>query len=104
MEIELFGQWKITQEIKIGDDSFFIIHIEGKKEKEIIRKEEEYITKNYLPSNNFTLEVKIDKCKGIVKDNPMAEIDNGLYILVYSLMETHIEEQIVSAESEEEDD
>ena len=104
MEIELFGQWKITQEIKIGDDSFFIIHIEGKKEKEIIRKEEEYITKNYLPSNNFTLEVKIDKCKGIVKDNPVAEIDNGLYILVYSLMETHIEEQVVSAESEEEDD
>ena len=103
MEIELFGNWKITQKIIIGEYSFFTIHIEGKKEKDIVRKEEDYECKNYIPGNSFVLEVNIDKSKGIVNNNPEAEMDNGLYILIYSLMESHIEEEIVSAESEEDD-
>ena len=101
LEIELFGIWEFTRKIEIKDD-FFIITIKGEKVKKITGNEYEF--QNYIPSNDFELEIKVDNCKGIVEDEPKTEEENGLYILIFPLRKRKIEEDVISSESEEDDD
>ena len=95
LEIELFDKWDLSHRIKI-DDNYFYIYINGQKKEEII--ERHYQFKNYIPNDKFELVIKIDNCKGIVQENPKTEEDNGLYILIFSLREKYIEEEVVSEE------
>jgi hypothetical protein len=95
LEIELFDKWNLSHRIKI-DDNYFYIYINGQKEEKIM--ERHYQFKNYIPNDKFELVIKIDNCKGIVQENPKTEEDNGLYILIFSLREKYIEEEVVSEE------
>ena len=102
VEIELFGIWELSQRIEIKEN-FFYIYIKGKKkEKDKKDEEKKYELKNFIPNDNFNLVIKVENCKGIVKDEPKTEEDNGLYILLFSLREKYIEEDVVSEESIEE--
>lgn len=101
LEIELFGIWKLSQKVEIKEN-YFIIYIKGEKEKKIAQKEYEF--KNYIPNDNFELKIKVDNSKGIVNDNPNTEEENGLYILIFSLRKKSIEEEVISGESDEEED
>ena len=67
-------------------------------------EEKKYELKNFIPNNNFDLVIKIENCKGIVKDEQKTEEDNGLYILLFSLREKYIEENVVSEESIEDNE
>ena len=100
IEIELFSKWKIEQNI-IPKDSDFIIYIKGKKEKDIEQKQ--YISKNYIPGNEFDLELKIKNSKGFLNEPSLEEI-NGLYILNYTIRETQIEDEIKIEEAAEDEE
>ena len=100
IEIELFSKWKIEQNI-IPKDSDFIIYIKGKKEKDI--KQKQYISKNYIPGNEFDLELKIKNSKGFLNEPSLEEI-NGLYILNYTIRETQIEDEIKIEEAAEDEE
>ena len=97
IEIELFSKWNIEQKIT-PKDSDFIIYIKGKKEKDIEQKQ--YISKNYIPGNEFDLELKIKNSKGFLNE-PSLEKINGLYILNYTIRETQIEDEIKIEEAAE---
>jgi hypothetical protein len=101
LEIELFEEWNLSHRIKI-DDNYFYIYIDGQKEQKI--GERNYEFKNCIPNDKFELVIKIDNCKGIVQDNPKTEEDNGLYILIFSLREKYIEEDVVSEEESVEEE
>ena len=101
IEIELFGIWKIMQQISTKDNHF-IIGVSGKKEKEI--EERKYVFKNYNPGNKFDLEIKVGNEKGFLGDNPVLTEENGLYILTYTLRANNKEEEVVSGESDEDAD
>ena len=101
LEIELFGIWKLSQRIEIKE-TFFIIYIHGEKEKKLT--EREYLFKNYIPKDNFDLAIKVENIKGIVNDDPKTEEENGLYILIFTLRKKSIEEEVISGESDEDDD
>ena len=101
IEIELFGIWNIMQNITTKDNHF-IISVKGKKEKEIV--EREYVSKNYIPGNEFNLDFKIGNEKGILGDNPDSSEENGLYILTYTLRANNKEEEVISGESDEDAD
>ena len=100
LEIELFGIWEISHGIKINNNNF-IIKIKGVKKKKIFERNYEFC--NYIPNNEFEFEIKIDSSKGIVKDDPKAEEENGLYILIFSIRKEIIEEEVVSEENNEEE-
>ena len=100
IEIELFSKWKIEQKIT-PKDSDFIIYIKGKKEKDIEQKQ--YISKNYIPGNEFDLELKIKNSKGFLNEPSLEEI-NGLYILNYTIRETQIEDEIKIEEAGEDEE
>ena len=100
IEIELFSKWKIEQKIT-PKDSDFIIYIKGKKEKDIEQKQ--YISKNYIPGNEFDLELKIKNSKGFLNEPSLEEI-NGLYILNYTIRETQIEDEIKIEEAAEDEE
>ena len=101
LEIELFGIWKLSQRIEIKE-TFFIIYIHGEKEKKLT--EREYLFKNYIPKDNFDLAIKVENIKGIVNDDPKTEEENGLYILIFTLRKKSIEEEVISGESDEDED
>ena len=101
LEIELYGKWTLTPTIEIKE-TFFIIIINGKKEKKIDKKEYEF--KNYIPSDNFNLKIQVENFRGIVEDEPKIEEQNGLYIFVFSLRKKEIEEEVISAEGDEDED
>lgn len=101
LEIELFGIWKIYHRIKINDNNFIII-IKGEKEKKISERNYEFY--NYIPNNEFEFEIKVDSTKGIVKDDPKTEEENGLYILIFSIRKKIIEEEVDSDEDNEDED
>ena len=101
LEIELYGIWKLSHLIEIKE-TFFIITINGEKENKINRKEYEF--KNYIPSNNFILKIKVENFRGIVEDDPKTEEENGLYILVFSVRKKEIEEEVIEGESDEDGD
>ena len=101
LEIELFGIWKLSQRIEIKE-TFFIIFIHGEKEKKLT--EREYLFKNYIPKDNFDLAIKVENIKGIVNDDPKTEEENGLYILIFTLRKKSIEEEVISGESDEDED
>ena len=101
IEIELFGIWKIMQNVTTKDNHF-IIGVSGKKEKKI--EEKKYVSKNYIPGNEFDLEIKVDNEKGFLGDNPVLTEENGLYILTYTLRANNKEEEVVSGESDEDAD
>ena len=102
IEIELFGIWNLFHKIEIKDN-YFIIKISGEKKQKIIERNYEF--KNYIPKSNFDLEIKVKNSLGIVSDEPpKAEEINGLYILIFSLKRKNIEEEIVSGESDENED
>ena len=89
LEIELFGIWKLKQTIKIYEH-YFTLFVSGEKEKKIVEKKYEF--QNYVPVNEFNIEIKIDNNRGIIKDvEPKIVEENGLYILIYQLKEKHIE-------------
>ena len=100
IEIELFSKWNIEQKIT-PKDSDFIIYIKGKKEKDIEQKQ--YISKNYIPGNEFDLELKIKNSKGFLNEPSLEEI-NGLYILNYTIRETQIEDEIKIEEAAEDEE
>ena len=83
-------------------DNHFIISVKGKKEKEIV--EREYVSKNYIPGNEFNLDFKIGNEKGFLGDNPDSSEENGLYILTYTLRANNKEEEVISGESDEDAD
>ena len=91
IEIELFSKWKISHEIKTKDSNF-IVHIEGKKEKEI--PERDYIDQNYIPGNTFSLEIEVGCEKGILSGDPIINEENGLYILTYTIGSKNREENV----------
>lgn len=101
LEIELFGIWKIYHRIKINDNNF-IIKIKGEKEKKISERNYEFY--NYIPNNEFEFEIKVDSSKGIVMDDPKTEEENGLYILIFSIRKKINEDEVVSDESNEDED
>ena len=102
IEIELFGIWNLFHKIEVKDN-YFIIKISGEKKQKIIERNYEF--KNYIPKSNFDLEIKVKNSLGIVSDEPpKAEEINGLYILIFSLKRKNIEEEIVSGESDENED
>jgi hypothetical protein len=102
IEIELFGIWNLFHRIEIKDN-YFIIKITGQKEKKIIERNYEF--KNYIPKGSFELEIKVKNSLGIVSDElPKTEEINGLYILIFSLRKKNIEEEIVSEETDEDED
>ena len=102
IEIELFGIWNLFHKIEIKDN-YFIIKISGEKKQKIIERNYEF--KNYIPKSNFDLEIKVKNSLGIVSDEPpKTEEINGLYILIFSLKRKNIEEEIVSGESDENED
>ena len=101
IEIELYGIWKLSHKVEIKE-TFFIITINGEKEKKIDKKEYEF--KNYIPNNNFILKIKVENFRGIVEDDPKAEEENGLYILVFPLRKKEIEEEVVTEEDDEDGD
>ena len=101
LEIELFGIWIISHNIEIKDN-FFIIKIEGEKKMKL--NENVYEFQNYIPNNYFILEIKVDNSKGIVNDEPKTEEENGLYILIFTLRKKNVEEEVISGESDENED
>ena len=102
LEIELFGIWKLKQTIKIYEH-YFTLFVSGEKEKKIDEKNYEF--QNYVPGNEFNIEIKIDNNRGIIKDiEPKIVEENGLYILIYQLREKHIEEDVISEDTEEEEE
>jgi hypothetical protein len=102
IEIELFGIWNLFHKIEVKDN-YFIIKISGEKKQKIIERNYEF--KNYIPKSNFDLEIKVKNSLGIVSDEPpKTEEINGLYILIFSLKRKNIEEEIVSGESDENED
>ena len=102
IEIELFGIWNLFHKIEVKDN-YFIIKISGEKKQKIIERNYEF--KNYIPKSNFDLEIKVKNSLGIVSEEPpKAEEINGLYILIFSLKRKNIEEEIVSGESDENED
>jgi len=102
VEIELFGIWNLFHKIEIKDN-YFIIKIYGEKKQKVIERNYEF--KNYIPKSNFDLELKVKNSLGIVSDEPpKAEEINGLYILIFSLKRKNIEEEIISGESDENED
>ena len=101
IEIELFGIWNLKQSLEIKVDHF-IIKINGEKQKKMSQREYEF--KNFIPADNFDLEIKIDNRNGIVNDDPTAEEENGLYTLIFPIRQNNIEEEVISGESDEEVD
>ena len=101
LEIELFGIWIISHNIEIKEN-FFIIKIEGEKKMKL--NENVYEFQNYIPNNYFILEIKVDNSKGIVNDEPKTEEENGLYILIFTLRKKNVEEEVISGESDENED
>ena len=101
LEIELFGIWVISHNIEIKEN-FFIIKIEGEKKMKL--NENVYEFQNYIPNNYFILEIKVDNSKGIVNDEPKTEEENGLYILIFTLRKKNVEEEVISGESDENED
>ena len=101
LEIELFGIWIISHNIEIKEN-FFIIKIEGEKKMKL--NENVYEFQNYIPNNYFILEIKVENSKGIVNDEPKTEEENGLYILIFTLRKKNVEEEVISGESDENED
>ena len=101
LEIELFGIWIISHNIEIKEN-FFIIKIEGEKKMKL--NENVYELQNYIPNNYFILEIKVENSKGIVNDEPKTEEENGLYILIFTLRKKNVEEEVISGESDENED
>ena len=101
LEIELFGIWVISHNIEIKEN-FFIIKIEGEKKMKL--NENVYEFQNYIPNNYFILEIKVENSKGIVNDEPKTEEENGLYILIFTLRNKNVEEEVISGESDENED
>ena len=101
LEIELFGQWNLFQGIEIKDH-YFYVSIKGQKEKKITEKKYEF--SNYIPQDEFELYLKVDNSKGIINDDPKIVQECGLYTLIFSLRKKNFEEEVVSDESEEDDD
>ena len=101
LEIELFGIWVISHNIEIKEN-FFIIKIEGEKKMKL--NENVYEFQNYIPNNYFILEIKVENSKGIVNDEPKTEEENGLYILIFTLRKKNVEEEVISGESDENED
>lgn len=101
IEIELFGIWNLKQSLEIKVDHF-IIKINGEKQKKMAQREYEF--KNFVPADDFELEIKIDNRNGIVNDDPTAEEENGLYTLIFPIRQNNIEEEVISGESDEEVD
>lgn len=102
VEIELFGIWNLFHKVEIKDN-YFIIKICGEKKQKVIERNYEF--KNYIPKSNFDLELKVKNSLGIVSDEPpKTEEINGLYILIFSLKRKNIEEEIISGESDENED
>ena len=100
LEIELYGIWHLTQRITTKDN-YFIVRVEGKKEKVVTEKN--YVSKNYLPGNEFSLEIKVENDKGFLGDPTVLE-ENGLYILLYSIRAKNVEEEVISVEGSEDED
>jgi len=101
IEIELFGIWGFSHRIDIKENDF-IIKIQGKKQKEI--EQINYISSNYIPQNNFQLEIKVENIQGIVNDDPEIKEDNGLYTFIFSLKKIYIEDDVISVEGDEDED
>ena len=101
LEIELFGIWVISHNIEIKEN-FFIIKIEGEKKMKL--NENVYEFQNYIPNNYFILEIKVENSKGIVNNEPKTEEENGLYILIFTLRKKNVEEEVISGESDENED
>ena len=100
LELELYGKWIIEQKIETKEADF-IIYVKGTKEKAY--EKGEYVAKNYLPGNEFNLEIQVKNEKGFLNE-PTVEEENGLYILTYVIRENNKEEDIPSEEGEEDED
>ena len=100
LELELYGKWTIEQKIETKE-AYFIIYVKGTKEKSY--EKSEYVAKNYLPGNEFNLEIKVKNDRGFLNE-PTVEEENGLYILTYVVRENNKEEEILSEEGEEDED
>jgi hypothetical protein len=102
LEIELFEEWTFIQKIDVLE-RYFILTMKGEKNSKL--KEKEYLFNNYSPGNDFQIEIKVENNRGIIKDmKPNLVEENGLYIFIYELREKHTEEEIISEDSEEEDE
>lgn len=102
LEIELFEEWTFIQKIDVLE-RYFILTMKGEKNSKV--KEKEYLFNNYSPGNDFQIEIKVENNRGIIKDmKPNLVEENGLYIFIYELREKHTEEEIISEDSEEEDE
>ena len=62
-----------------------------------------YISNNYIPGNEFDLEIKVGNEKGFL-DKPILDEENGLYILTYPVKEKNREEEIIEEEGGEDED
>ena len=100
IEIELFAKWTIKHKIETKDSNF-IVHIEG--EKLIKIPEREYIEKNYIPGDKFSLEIEVGNEKGILSGEPITNEENGLYTLIYTIGSKNREEN-VQEEYDDDDD
>ena len=100
VEMELFGIWKFEKKLSTRNNDL-IINIKGKKEKAIEKKI--YISNNYIPGDEFDLEIKVGNEKGFL-DEPILEDENGLYILTYPVKEKNREEEIIEEEGGEDED
>ena len=101
IEIELYAKWEFSQEIT-RKDNHFIIHIEGKNTIPI--PEREYIDYSYIPGNEFSLDVIVGNDKGYLSEEPTVTEKNGLYIFIYTIISNHRDEEIITDDSDGEED